>query len=197
RHDQRGGGDHAARGRRAAGHRLGVVARGVGGLADPREQEHLVVHGQAEEHREEDDRHRRGDQVRPFQVEQVLEPAPLEHRHHDPVGRADRQQVHHGGIQRHRDGAEHHHQQQERRGQGRGDEDGQGVGQLPGEVVGHGGQARHGDVGREQATDAPQGLGRLGVRGGGGGDRGQHHGVPGGGGPRLGEQGAGGGGGGG
>src|SRR4029453_15282126 len=104
------------------------------------------------------------------EVEQVLEPPPLEHGHHHAVGRADRQQVHQGGLERYRDGAEHDHQQQERRRQDRGDEDGQGVGELAGEVVGHGGQAGHGDVGGNEAADPVERFGGGGVRGCGGGD---------------------------
>ena len=38
----------------------------------------------------------------------------LEHEHHDAVCRADREQVHHRGLDRHEDRAEHDHQQDER-----------------------------------------------------------------------------------
>ena len=48
-------------------------------------QEDLVVHRQAEQHGEEDQRQRRGDQVGAVEAEQAAEPAPLEDGDHDAV----------------------------------------------------------------------------------------------------------------
>ena len=59
----------------------------------------------------------------------LLEPSPLEHRHHHAVGRADREQVHDHRFERHEQAAEHGHQEQEAQHEHRADEDRQPRGQ--------------------------------------------------------------------
>ena len=72
--------------------RLGVLAGAVVRLLDPAQQEHLVVHAQAEDDGEHHHRHdhedRRGRAVEP---EEPRRPAILEHQHDQPEGGADRQ----------------------------------------------------------------------------------------------------------
>ena len=112
-HDRGGGGDDARGGRQAVGDGLGVVAGAQVLLADPRQQEHLVVHREPEQDREHHDRQERLD--RPFlaDADELLAPAPLEDRDDHAVRGADRQQVHDRGLERHEDRSEHRHQQQE------------------------------------------------------------------------------------
>ena len=55
-HDQRGAGDHAGRLGQAVGDGRRVVAGPAVRLLDPRQEQHLVVHGQADQDREHDDR---------------------------------------------------------------------------------------------------------------------------------------------
>ena len=55
-HDDGGRGDRPGRVRDALRHRVVVVSRAQVLLAHPAEEEHLVVHGQSEEHGEHDDR---------------------------------------------------------------------------------------------------------------------------------------------
>ena len=81
---------------------------------------------------------------------EVAEPAPLEQGDHDAVGRADRQQVHDHGLERHQQRAEHDHQQQERQHQHGAEEDRQPLGQVVGEV----------DVDGHDAGDEHLGAGR-------------------------------------
>ena len=103
------------------GHRGAAVAGAVPLLPDPGEQEHLVVHRQAEHDGEQHHRHERLDRGA-LDVEQAAAPAPLEHGDDDAVGGADRQQVHDHGLERHQQRAEHHHQQQERQAEHGGEE---------------------------------------------------------------------------
>ena len=56
--------------RQALGHRRGVVAGPAVGLLDARQQQHLVVHGQPEDHREHDDRVARDGVAERREVEQ-------------------------------------------------------------------------------------------------------------------------------
>ena len=72
------------------------------------------------------------------QADGALAPPPLEDGHDDPVGPPDRQQVHHHGLQRHEQAAEHEHEEQERQDEHRAHEDRQAVRGVGGEVVGHG-----------------------------------------------------------
>ena len=70
-----------------------VSPRLVVALADPAEQEHLVVHREAEQHREEEERHPGLDRVRLLEAEQIGADALLEDEHEQAVGGADREQV--------------------------------------------------------------------------------------------------------
>ena len=58
-------------------------------LADPAEQEDLVVHREPEQHREEEQRHPRLDDVDLLEAEQLGADALLEDEHEQAVGRAD------------------------------------------------------------------------------------------------------------
>ena len=71
---------------------VGVASSGVA-LADPAEQEHLVVHGEPEEDREEEERDPRLDHVHLLEAEQVGAHTVLEDEHEEPVGGADREEV--------------------------------------------------------------------------------------------------------
>ena len=92
-------------------------------LADPGQEEHLVVHREPEEDGEHDQRQERVDRHRAVQPDELVAPTPLEHRDEHAVGGGDRQQVHEGGLERDEDRAEHDHQQQERHRHDGGDED--------------------------------------------------------------------------
>jgi zinc protease len=70
-HDHGRAGDDAARGPQAVGDRLGVVLGLVVLLADPAQQEHLVVHRKAEQDREEEQRQPRLDRLDLGEVEGV------------------------------------------------------------------------------------------------------------------------------
>ena len=101
---------------------LVVVAGAQVLLANPRQQEHLVVHGQPEQDREHEHRDEREDRHGRLQADQVRAPAPLEDHHQHAVRRSDAEQVHHCRLERHQHRPEHHEQQQERRGHDGGDE---------------------------------------------------------------------------
>src|SRR5581483_3714036 len=121
-HDQGAGGDQPGGDGQAGGDGVGVVTGGVPLLLARREQEDLVVHGEAEHDGEE--HHRRPGLDRPaVDTHDRSTPAPLEHRHHHAVGGADREQVHDDGLERHDDRPEDHEQQQEAEQQDGTDED--------------------------------------------------------------------------
>jgi len=88
-----------ARGEPLRDRQLGVVG-GLVALADARQQEHLVVHRQAEHDRQHERRRQRVDVAGRLEAEETVDPAPLEDRDQHPVGGADRQQVHHQRLQR-------------------------------------------------------------------------------------------------
>ena len=90
-----------------------VSPRLVVALADPAEQEHLVVHREPEEHGEEEQRHPRLDRVRLLEPEQVGAEALLEDEHEQAVRGADREQVEHDGRSGDDDRAEDDGQQDE------------------------------------------------------------------------------------
>ena len=101
-HDRGGGGDDPGGGGEAVGDRVGVVAGAVVLLLDAGEEEHLVVHREAEHDREE--HHRRPRLDRPGLARRRRgrsRPSPLEHRDDHAVRGADRQQVHDHGLERH------------------------------------------------------------------------------------------------
>ena len=74
-----------------------IERRGVAGLPvallDPAEQEHLVVHREAEEDREQEERHPGLDRVDLLEAEELVPDALLEDEHEQSVGGCDRQQV--------------------------------------------------------------------------------------------------------
>jgi hypothetical protein len=112
-HDQRCGGDHA----RTV---LEAVGDGVAGglavhvpLAHAGHQEHLVVHGEAEDDADEHDRQEGDDRLR---VIGDAQPAPLPDAHGQAEGGGDGEREAQRGDQRHPQGAEHHDQQDEGRG---------------------------------------------------------------------------------
>ena len=69
--DQRRAGDDPGRRRDASDDRVARRARRVVPLLDPAHQEHLVVHRQPEQHREEEERNPRVDHVRVLEAEQA------------------------------------------------------------------------------------------------------------------------------
>ena len=93
--------------RRAVEETPWTIARGVAGgrpaLVYATEQEHLVVHREPEQHAEQEDGHPRVDALDLREAQQIDPDALLEDEHEDPVGGADRQQVHDDGGQRNGD----------------------------------------------------------------------------------------------
>ena len=108
-------------------------------LAHAREQEHLVVHRQPEQHREHHHRHERHDRHGALEADEALRPSPLEDRDGGAVRRGDREQVHHRGGERHEDRVEHQHQQEERQQHDRADEVGEPVADAVADVDERGG----------------------------------------------------------
>ena len=94
--------------------RLGVVVRAQVLLTDPREQEHLVVHGQPEQDRELEQRHERVDEPDVGEAQDALEVALLEHEHHQPVGGDHRREVHEQRLDRQQQAPEEQQQDEER-----------------------------------------------------------------------------------
>ena len=88
-HDQRGAGDDPGRASQALGHRGRVVAGPPVGLLDPREQQDLVVHREAEDHAEHDDRDAGDGVAERLEIEDVGEVALLEDPDEGPEARAD------------------------------------------------------------------------------------------------------------
>src|SRR4029450_4047690 len=82
-----------------------IVARGVPLLTHAADEEDLVVHREAEEHREEEHRDPALDLVELRQAER-LSGAELEGRHEDPVGSGDREQVEDDRLEREEQRAE-------------------------------------------------------------------------------------------
>ena len=78
----------------AAGDRLGVVAGPVPGLLHPGQEEDLVVHREAEQDAEEDDRLGRLDEAEGLEAEEGREVALLEDPDQGPEAGADRKGVH-------------------------------------------------------------------------------------------------------
>ena len=91
-------------------------------LVHAADQEHLVVHGEPEEHREHQDRHQRGDRPGVGHPDQPVEPAELEHRDDDPERGGGREQVHDRRRGRDDQATEQDHQQDERQGHDHDDE---------------------------------------------------------------------------
>ena len=141
--------------------RAGAVVR----LAHPAEDEHLVVHRDAEQEREDDDRHLDVDRARRLDAPDRLgSEAVLPDEDHQPPGGADRQQVQQDGLERQDQRAERARQQDEReRGDQRDDErevavDGvEEVGALRGLAAGH-------DVGGQRAGRCADAVERRAAR---------------------------------
>ena len=74
----------------------------------------MVVHREAEQDHEHEDREPRSDPAVPLETEQTLTPAPLEHGHEHAVGRPDGEQVEDDRLQRDHDRPEGHEEQCER-----------------------------------------------------------------------------------
>lgn len=77
------------------------IEAGRPGLTDPLQNEHGVVHGQAEEHDEHEEGQPIDDVAGGAEGKEVLGPGVLEYRGQDPVGRADRH-----GVEGHDRGSE-------------------------------------------------------------------------------------------
>src|SRR6202012_2221305 len=102
----RGGDEPASAGDAVAGGVISVVAVVVF-FTDAGQQEHFVVHRQAEQEREHRDRYPHSDRPGRGLAEQQLSPdAVLPDQHGDAVGRADRQHVEHQGFGRQHDRAQ-------------------------------------------------------------------------------------------
>ena len=85
----------------------------------------MVVHGQPEEDGEQDEREPRLYRLDLLEPEQVSAYALLEHEHHQPVGGADREQVHDDRLDGNDDGAEDHQEQDEAHAEDEREDDGQ------------------------------------------------------------------------
>ena len=142
-HDQRGRRDNPSALAESGDDRLPGLPRVDVALAHPRDEEDLVVHGEAEQHTDQEDRQEARD--RPFlrHVEQIGEMPVLEDRHHDSERCSDAQEEPERRLDRHDDRPEDDHQQQ----QGQPDDDScverQRLGQPVGRV----------DVDRGRASD--------------------------------------------
>ena len=90
-----------------------VVPGAVPLLADAAQQEHLVVHREAERHREHQHRLRRLEGARRGESEQPLEVALLEPPDQDAERRRQRQHVHHDRLERQHDRPERQEEQHE------------------------------------------------------------------------------------
>ena len=122
-------------------------------LADPADDEHVVVHREAEQDHEQEQRQPRRDPADGLEVEQALEVAVLEDPGDHAVGGADAQQVQHDRLQRHDHAAERDEQQQEREAEHERDHDRQARRHLVVEVLRAGGHAGHVDLGAGDAVD--------------------------------------------
>ncbi len=105
-HDERRGGDDPAAPLHPAGDRLGVVAGPVPDLLHPRQQEDLVVHRQAEQDAEQDDRLGGLDEAERLEAERRRQVAVLEDPDEGPEAGHDRQRVHDQRLGRQDDRAE-------------------------------------------------------------------------------------------
>ena len=83
-------------------------------LADPADDEDVVVHREAEQDHEQEQRHHGVDPVGGADAEQTLAEAVLEDEHEHAVGGGDREQVEQDRLDRDHDRAERDQHQQER-----------------------------------------------------------------------------------
>ena len=121
-------------------------------LADPGEDEHVVVHRESEQDHEQEQRHPRDDRAVGVEAQERLQMAVLEDPHEHSVGRPDREQVEHDRLDRDHDRAEGDEQQQEGRRQDEGEHERQVRLHRVVEVLRAGGEPTH--VGRG-AWDPP------------------------------------------
>ena len=164
-HHERGAGHDAGRALDAVGDRVVVAHAAVHGFADAAEDEHVVVHRQAEQDHEQEQRDPGGDAADRLEVEQLLAVAVLEDEHEDAVGGADRQQVEDDRLDRHDDRAERDQQQDEREAEHEQEHDRRARHQDVDEVLRAGGHAGHGDLGAGQLADGGRDdLARAGPR---------------------------------
>ena len=110
-HDERGGRDDPPGVGLAPVDRLGVAPGVQPLLVHARDEEHLVVHREAEEYCDHDHRKERLDRSG-ARADQRAAPAPLKDRDHEPEGRTGREQVHRRGGEWNDDAAEGDHQQE-------------------------------------------------------------------------------------
>ena len=89
-----------------------VVLHVVPRLAHPRDEEHLVIHREPEQHGEQEDRDPAFDLIDLVQPREAVAEAPAEEDDEHPVARRDREQVEDHGFQREQQRAERTHQQQ-------------------------------------------------------------------------------------
>ena len=126
--EQRGRRDDPARSLEAEAHGQVVVAGLDPGLLDAGEQEHLVVHRQAEGEDEDDERDGGIERADGVEAEQARQVAVLEHPDQGAEGGAERQHVHHHRLHRHHDRAGHEEQQHEGPEHHQGEGEGQSLG---------------------------------------------------------------------
>ena len=120
-----------------------VSPRRAVALADATQQEDLVVHREAEEHREQEHGHPRLDSVYLPEAEEVGGDALLEDEHQDSVGGADREQIDRDRGQRDDNRAEGEREQDEGEDEDEGDHDRQPVADQREEVAVLGRQPAH------------------------------------------------------
>ena len=113
-HHERRARHDAGRAPDAVGHRVVVAHAALNGFADAAEDEDVVVHREAEQDHEQEQRDPGRDAADRLEVEQLLAVAVLEDQHEHAVGGADRQQVERDRLDRHHDRAERDQQQHER-----------------------------------------------------------------------------------
>ena len=113
----------------------GGVARGRVALADPTQQEDLVVHRQAEEHGEQEHGHPRLYPVDLAEAEEIGAHSLLEDEHQQPVRGANREQVDRDRRQRDDDRAEREGEQDQGESENEGDHDRQPVADQREEVA--------------------------------------------------------------
>ena len=113
------------------------------GFAHTGHEEHLVVHGQAEQDAHEDDRQERNDRADLLDADRFSTVALHEDERHHAEGCDDRQKEAQGSLDRHRHGAEHHHEQDDRQAHNEAAERQQGLAQLARHVDGDCGRTSH------------------------------------------------------
>ena len=112
-HDRRAGDDARRRAdpvRDRLVHRVALLEP----LADPADDEHVIVHREAEQDHEQEQRDHGRDAGGRGEAEEALADPVLEDQHQDPVGRRDGQAVEHDRLGRDHDRAERDQHQQER-----------------------------------------------------------------------------------